>query len=139
MWYFTWNKCEQSWRMKKESKKKTIEIECEKTIMKKKRKRHELKMSVLNGDHEIHYWSKGDLVKRMDNLELNLTILKLKIKKRRKKDHVCITWRRTKYQISGNPKTSCFRPIHHNQLLKKSLNPLIWWNIISLHFCKRKW
>jgi hypothetical protein len=32
--------------MKKESKKKTIEIECEKTIMKIKIKRHELKMSV---------------------------------------------------------------------------------------------
>jgi hypothetical protein len=42
-------------------------------------------------------------------------------------------------KIGGNPKASCFRPIHHTQLLKKSLNPLIWWNVISLHFCKKEW
>ncbi len=99
-------------------------------------------VSFLNGDHEIHYWSKGDLVKRMDNLELNLTTLKLKIKKKEKKekkDRVCIDMKEDKISNKWNPKTSCFRPIHHTQLLKKSLNPLIWWNIISLHFCKRKW
>jgi hypothetical protein len=36
MWYLTWNKCEKSSRMKKESKKKSIAIKLEKKDKKSK-------------------------------------------------------------------------------------------------------
>jgi hypothetical protein len=80
-------------------------------------------------------------VKRADNLELNLTTLKFKLKKKKNSRpcmHIDIEGGQN-MKIGGNPKASCFWPIHHTQFWKESLNPLIWWNTISFHFCKRKW
>jgi hypothetical protein len=78
-------------------------------------------------------------MKKTNNLELNLTTLNLKKKKTtRLRMHIDMKGGQN-IKIGGNPKASCFRPINHTQLLKKSLNPLIWWNNISLHICKRKW
>jgi hypothetical protein len=59
-------------------------------------------------------------VKRVDNLELNLTTLKLKIKKKPTRPCMHVdTKGGQNIKIGGNPKASCFRPIHHTQLLKK--------------------
>jgi len=141
MWYLTWNKCEQSWRMKKESKKKTIEIELEKKVMKIKIKKHELKMKVSEME-TIKSIIEGKGTWWKEQIILSWIWQHWNFKKKTKTTRPCMHIDMKGGQnmkIGGNPKASCFRPIHNTQLLKESFNPLIRWNTIFFHFCKRKW